>query len=204
MPKGPAAKGRARLKSERDWDRIGHVAGAQTYIMRLAGIYGLGRSALDTLRRNPGALDASKDTADMLVSRVHVDDITAALVAAATMHPGAMGTTSKKRRAATTVVNIADNQPSSRSTVFEYAEKLLRAAGFTPLAKTANSGLPIEERVTLSSRNRDRASKRVSNARMRSLLVPRLKYPTYREGLRAIAEETYGSYLPAPTAHPDT
>lgn len=173
-------KARRRLAAEHEWRRLADSCGIALSVLRLAGIYGAGRSALDTLRRNPRVLDETSDTLDMIVSRVHVHDIVAALVAAAVQH------TEKQRDKGKecTIINIADDLPASRREVFTRAEELLRNAGRLERPVGRNTGGRLQ-----SSRNRDRGNKRVSNARMKRLLLPSLSFPTYREGLQAISRD---------------
>lgn len=173
-------KGRRRLAAEHQWHRLAHSCGAALNVLRLSGIYGTDRSALDTLRKNPYVLDDTSDTLDMIVSRVHVDDIVAALVAAAVQHNEKQLGDEK----GSSIINIADDLPASRRDVFKCAEDLLRNAGRLerPVGRNTEGRLQ-------SGRNKDRRSKRVSNAKMKRLLLPSLSLPTYREGLQAIARD---------------
>jgi nucleoside-diphosphate-sugar epimerase len=189
-PVAPGAKGAARLEAEQAWTSAAAATSpsgdARLCIMRLAGIYGPGRSALDTLLRRPVAPPASApagdaDAAPKLTSRVHVDDIIAALFAAAGS-AGARG-----------VYNVADDAPASRGEVFEYARKLLRggAAGtacrgrLESLERLAAGG--AGPAASSTRRDAERASKRVANGRLRDELGVDLQFPSYREGLASIA-----------------
>lgn len=178
---GPGKKGRTRLAVEAEWAQLARQAQSALTIFRLAGIYGEGRSAIDTLRRNPHVLAQTRPTADMIVSRIHVDDLVAALVAAI-----ALADKPHVRwghQLDPVIFNLADDRPASRQEVFSYAEDLLRQAGEQVVLNQ------LDDRQQISSvRNRDRASKKVSNAKMKQLLIPKLSYPTYKDGLREIAK----------------
>lgn len=169
----PADKGRYRLEAENEWALLAATCRnpISAYIMRLAGIYGEGRSAVDTLRRNPAVLRQTANTANMYVSRVHVDDIVGALAAAMLKDP---------LPHQTSIFNIADDEPATRKTVFRYAADQL----VLPPQQTCSS---TDASAKISTRNRDRGSKKVCNSKMKQLLLPKLKYPTYRHGLSTIA-----------------
>ena len=186
-----AAKGSAgalRLAAENEWlDLEERTKGRlRPHVFRLAGIYGPGRSALDTVakataaRSTAAASTASGDAAatprvvmPRYVSRVHVDDICAAVLAS--MQQPASSTAGGPR-----VFNVADDEPAPRGEVMGYAAELL---GET-LATAADADASGSERPR--ARRRAAEHKRVSNERMRRLLLPELTYPSYREGLKAI------------------
>jgi nucleoside-diphosphate-sugar epimerase len=98
---------------------------------------------------------------------MHVDDIAAALAA------------SIAKPEAGDLFNLADDLPAPPQDVIEYACKLL---GVPP------PPLVPFDKATLSETARSFYidNKRVKNARMKEALGVELKYPTYREGLRAI------------------
>ncbi|EOD19940.1 hypothetical protein EMIHUDRAFT_58599, partial [Emiliania huxleyi CCMP1516] len=95
----PSPTGAHRLAAEREWLHVGQRAAAppRACCFRLAGIYGPGRSALDTVAR-AAAVRADKGAGEgagegggeggppppppvRYVSRIHVEDICAALLA---------------------------------------------------------------------------------------------------------------------------
>lgn len=121
------------------------VSTVYPHVFRLGGIYGPGRSALDTVKRknrytNPlssekVAVEGQESSASggtNWVSRIHVADICGAIIASM-MAP----VTGSEGEGA--VYNVADNEPAPREVVMNYAEKLLYKV---------SSG---EERVTDSS-----------------------------------------------------
>jgi nucleoside-diphosphate-sugar epimerase len=185
-PISPGSKGIARLEAEGAWTSAltpGSTPGnARLCILRLAGIYGPGRSALDTLLKRPiPTTAAGLDGAQEVTSRVHVDDIVATVAA------------SMDNERANGVYNVADDTPASREEVFAYARELLRSGAAGPacrkqliyLERLAASLRP--ETAFKSRRDLERASKRVLNHRLRQDLLSELHFPSYKEGLSDIA-----------------
>lgn len=130
-------------------------------------------------------MEDTKDTLDMLVSRVHLQDIIATITAAGTRNEAMVRADGER----TLVFNVADDLPTSRKDVFEYAMELgsKGATDERELEQPAERTSPI----VLSARNRDRGSKKVSNSKMKRLLLSELKFPSYREGLQAIARDAF-------------
>jgi len=150
-------------------------------VRRLAGIYGPGRSALDTVRRSEASknADASRGSRrgykgdeggeeDKYVSRCHVSDICQALLASMDS-PVTAGR----------VYNVADDVPAKRREVMMYARSLL--------GLVEGQGRQVgEEAPTPGGRRASSDNKRVSNGRLRTELGVELRYPSYKEGLDAI------------------
>jgi len=155
----------ARAEAERAWLSLHRLQGVPVQAFRLAGIYGPGRSAIDTVRKNRGDYWACAPDDFQLISRIHVADICTALRASmAHPSPGL-------------VLNVADDEPAERSRVLRYACALLNY----PIAERPSAGL--EPGVGVRG-----GSKRVSNKALKELLAgvgSSLEYPTFREGLRA-------------------
>ena len=132
-------------------------------IFRLAGIYGPGRSALDKLRDGTARRVVKPG---QVFSRIHVDDIASVLEA------------SIARPRAGAIYNVADDEPAAPDEVIAYAAGLMDIA--PPPA------VPFEEAdLSPMARSFYGDSRRISNARIKSELGVTLRYPTYREGLRA-------------------
>lgn len=162
-PLTPGTRRGARRKSaEQAWQAI---PGLPLHIFRLAGIYGPGRGPFAKVRAGTARRIIKPG---QVFSRIHVEDI--AQVLAASIHrpdPGA-------------VYNVCDDDPAPPEDVIAYAAQLL--------------GLPLPEAVPFDdadlspmARSFYSESKRVSNARMKRELGIALRYPTYRDGLRAMA-----------------
>lgn len=120
------------------------------------------------------------------VSRIHVEDICAALLASMVQPAGAADSSG--------IFNLADDAPAPRGEVMAHAAALLGA----PLAAAGDADA-AGAGVSRRARRRAAEHKRVDNARMRRVLLPGgLRYPTYREGLAKIAqrEQRRGSVAP--------
>jgi nucleoside-diphosphate-sugar epimerase len=164
-PPAPASdRAVRRYAAEQAWLAFGRQCNIPVHVFRLSGIYGPGRSAFDQLRAG-----AAKriDKPGQVFSRIHVDDIAAALAA------------SMARPRDGAIYNLADDFPASPAEVVEHAARLL---GMTPppLMTLAQADLsPMAESFYAEN-------KRVANRLMKQELRVALRYPTYREGLAAI------------------
>ena len=157
-------RGRRRLAAEEAWLELWELEGLPVHLFRLAGIYGPGRSALDSVR---GGTAKRIDKPGQVFSRIHVDDIAAVLRASiARPRPGA-------------AYNLCDDEAAPPQEVVAYASELLGREP-PPL-------IPFDQ-AELSAMGRSfyRDNKRVSNARIKEELGVTLAYPNYREGLRAL------------------
>jgi nucleoside-diphosphate-sugar epimerase len=157
-------RGRRRVAAEVGWSRLLYAEGLPLHIFRLAGIYGPGRSALDSLRAGTAKRVIKPG---QVFSRIHVADIVQVLRA------------SMARPNAGAVYNVCDDDPAPPWEVVEYAAELL--------GKPAPPAVPFE-RAQLSDMARSfyDDNKRVRNERIKRELDVQLKYPSYREGLRAL------------------
>jgi hypothetical protein len=154
-----------RAQAEQAWLDFGAGAGRRVEVFRLAGIYGPGRSVIDNLRAGTARRIVQPG---QVFNRIHVDDIARALAAAIDRDTG-LG-----------VFNVSDDEPAPPEDVVAYAAELL--------------GLPVPPAVPFEEAGLSGTAasfwsecKRVKNARIRRDLGVELLYPTYREGLRALA-----------------
>ena len=131
-------------------------------VLRLPGIYGPGRSALDRVRDGKAH---RIDLPDQVFSRVHVADIVSGVVAALSGPPGAY--------------NLSDDAPCSQNAVIEEASRLLGLAP-PPLQSLEEAGLSPMARGFYAE------NRRVANGKAKRVLGWRLRYPSYREGLAAL------------------
>lgn len=153
-----------RIRAEQEWREFSVTENLPVTIFRLPGIYGPGRSAIDTVRAGKAKRIFKSG---QVFSRMQVEDIAGALAA------------SLEKPARHNLYNLADDEPAPPQDVIEYACTLL---GVEPPPLT-----PIEEAdLSPMAKSFYADNKRVSNQRMKDALIPRLKYPTYREGLEAI------------------
>ncbi len=165
-------RSRRRLAAEQAWAAFADTRAVDLF--RLAGIYGPGRSALDDLRAGRARRITKPGHA---FGRIHREDIAAAILAAVgqTLPPGAR------------VLNLNDDEPAEASLVVEEAARLL---GMEP-----PPAVPFAEaEATMSPMGRSfwAESRRVSSAGTQTALGLRWRYPTFREGLRAILAEERG------------
>lgn len=152
-----------RVAAEQAWRDYARQRGVALAILRLAGIYGPGRSGFDKLRDGT-ARRINKP--GQVFNRIHVEDIgrVTALAAVARLE----GT-----------FNLADDEPAPPQEVVRYAAEL---AGIEPPPELSYDKAPM----TPMQRSFYADNKRVSNAAIKAALGIDLLYPTYREGLTAI------------------
>ncbi|MBR9650287.1 SDR family oxidoreductase [Thalassovita aquimarina] len=156
-------RGQMRVAAEAEWQSI---PGLPLHIFRLAGIYGPGRGPFAKVR-NGTARRIIKP--GQVFSRIHVEDIAQVLAASITRpNPGA-------------IYNLCDDDPAPPEDVIAHAAELL--------------GLPVPPaedfetaEMTPMARSFYAESKKVRNARIKSELGVRLRYPTYRDGLAALLQ----------------
>ena len=161
-PTGP--RGQRRVDAEEAWLSLWRQDGVPVHLFRLAGIYGPGRSALDTVRQGRARRVVKPG---QVFSRIHVDDIASVLEAS-------LGKPNPGR-----AYNLCDDEAAPPQEVIRYACELL---DIEPPAE-----IPFEEaELSEMARSFYRDSKRVSNERIKEELGVQLKWPTYREGLRGL------------------
>ena len=157
-------RGRRRVGAETAWLDLWRRHGLPVHVFRLAGIYGPGRSAFDSLRQGR-AQRVHKP--GQVFSRVHVDDIAAVLAASmAKPNPGA-------------VYNVCDDDPAAPAEVIAHAAHLLGIEP-PPLVSFAEAKLSDMARSFYAD------NKRVRNDRIKGELGVELAYPDYRRGLADI------------------
>jgi hypothetical protein len=167
-PAGP--RGKRRAEAEAEWSKLADKLNLPLHIFRLPGLYGPGRSMFDRLRDGTARRIIKKG---QVFSRIHIDDMAAILAASMTNpHPRTVG-------APPALYNVADDLPAPPQDIVTYAAELLN--------KEPPPEIPFETaNLSPMARSFYGDNKRISNALMKSELGITLKYPTYREGLRAI------------------
>jgi nucleoside-diphosphate-sugar epimerase len=159
------ARSDRRVAAEAEWRDYATARGVPLTILRLAGIYGPGRSAFDKL---------AEGTAHRIVkpgqvfNRIHVDDIARVTLAAAEAKLDG-------------IFNLSDDEPAPPQDVVTYAAQLM---GVEP---------PPEEdfataEMSAMARSFYADNKKVSNRAIKQALGTELAYPDYRAGLRGIWE----------------
>ena len=167
-PRAPSTdRGRRRAQAEEGWMALFEKQNVPVHLFRLPGIYGPGRSALDTIR---GGRTRRVFKEGQVFSRIHVDDLASALIA------------SMKAPRAGGIYNICDDEPAPPQDVTAFACELLGL----PVAPLT----PIEDAdLSPMARSFYAESKRVRNDLMKTELGVMLAYPNYRDGLRALLED---------------
>ena len=156
-------RGKHRLEAEAAWA----YSGIPAHLFRLAGIYGPGRNALESLKRGRAQM---VNKPGQVFSRIHREDIKRTVVASM-LNP-------KASRMSPAIYNVCDDEPCPPQDVLTHAAKLLDLPPpkLVPFAEAAPS--MSEMALSFYSDN-----KRVSNAKIKSELGVELAFPSYREGL---------------------
>jgi len=152
-------RGGRRVLAETQW----RMLFPKVSLVRLPGIYGPGRSALERVRRGNARRIIKPG---QVFSRIHVNDLARGLMAIITSSEAG-------------AFNLCDDEAAPPQDVIGHAASLLgldippdipfEGADLSPMARSFYADC-----------------KRVSNARLKAATGWRLLYPTYREGLSAI------------------
>jgi dTDP-4-dehydrorhamnose reductase len=155
-----------RVLAEQAWRDYARQRSVPLTILRLAGIYGPGRSTFDKLRDGTSRRIVKPG---QVFNRIHVEDIgrVTALAAAARLE----GT-----------FNLSDDEPAPPQVVIEHAAAMLGVEP-PPAQDFATAEMSPMQRSFYAD------NKRVSNAAIKQALGIELLYPTYREGLASILEK---------------
>lgn len=167
-------RGSRRAKAEEQWLSLFQGYGLPVHLFRLAGIYGPGRSALDSIRAGVARRIEKPGHA---FSRIHVEDIVQVLCASMERpDPGA-------------AYNVCDDLAAPSHEVIKYACDLI--------GRPAPRLIPFDQAdVSPMILSFYKDNKRVKNDRIKNDLGVSLKYKTYREGLEAcLAAEEYALSL---------
>lgn len=135
-----------------------------THIFRLPGIYGPGRSVFERLKQGKAR---RIERPGHVFCRIHVEDIVQTLWASM-QHPNPGS-----------IYNVSDNEPTESSNLILEAAQLLGMEPPEAIPFDAAEMSPMRASFWQESR-------RVANQKIKTELGVRLKYPTYREGLRDI------------------
>ncbi|WP_404423827.1 SDR family oxidoreductase [Thalassospira australica] len=165
LPSGK--RGRRRVAAEKAWFDLGRRHGLCVQSFRLAGIYGPGRNALETVRSGRARRVVKPG---QVFSRIHVEDI-AQTVLASIRYPNAGA-----------AYNVCDDDAAPPQDVIAYACGLL---GVDP---------PPEEDFDVAKLSPMAASfyednKRVANDRIKTELGVKLRFIDYKAGLLALHDE---------------
>jgi nucleoside-diphosphate-sugar epimerase len=157
--------GKARVEAENVYLECYSERRTPIRIARVPGIYGPGRTLRQRLETGAyRRLDDEK----LWVSRIHVEDLVAGLIAV------------WRRGAPGKVYLLCDDEPTTGQEYAEFTASLLSL----PLPPTVERD-DIRQELNQDSFERRVSSRRCSNRRMREELCVDLKYPTIREGIPA-------------------
>jgi nucleoside-diphosphate-sugar epimerase len=153
----PTGTGRRTVRADADaaWLALG------ARVLRLPGIYGPGRSALERVREDKAH---RIDLPGQVFSRVHVDDIVSAALRALKAPGGAY--------------NVADDLPASQNAVIEEACRLL-GRELPPIRSLEDAALSPMARAFYAE------NRRIANGKAKRVLGWSPHFPSYREGLGA-------------------
>ncbi len=155
-----------RIKVESLWQDFASQKDIPLLILRLAGIYGQGRSSFDKLKKGTAKRIVKEN---QVFNRIHVKDIARVTMLAA-----------KQKLNGT--FNLSDDEPAPPQKVIEYA------------CKISGLSLPPRERfedanMSEMARSFYNDNKHVSNKAIKKELGIKLLYPNYRTGLKAIHQQ---------------
>ncbi|HQT47018.1 MAG TPA: SDR family oxidoreductase [Acidocella sp.] len=168
-PMPGSERARRRVMAEAQWAALPVAVD----VFRLAGIYGPGRSMFDDLRAGEARHVVKPGH---LFGRIHRDDIAQGVVAAMrqVVPPGLR------------IFNFSDDVPAASAEVVCEAARLLGVAPPEPVDFEAARKRMSPMALSFWAENR-----RVGNAQTKATLGFAWKYPSYREGLRAILAEEH-------------
>ena len=163
--RGRARRGNARIDAEQAWQALGQRRGLPVAILRLGGIYGPGQNGMLRLLRGTAQRVAKPGHVS---NRIHVFDIAQAIDAAFVRHAGG-------------VFNVVDDEPASPSEQIAFAAELLGISppDEIPYADAAKHLSPFAQSFY-------DGCIRARNDKLKRVLGVTLRYPNYRDGLRAL------------------
>jgi nucleoside-diphosphate-sugar epimerase len=165
LPSGK--RGRRRVAAEKAWFDLGARHDLCVQSFRLAGIYGPGRNALETVRSGRARRIVKPG---QVFSRIHVEDIAQTVLASiARPHAGA-------------AYNVCDDDAAPPQDVIAYACGLL---GMDPPAEE-NFETAVLSPMAVSFYE---DNKRVENTRIKRELGVNLRYNSYQAGLQALLDD---------------
>ncbi len=157
-------RGWRRLEAEQAWSQLGVAVD----IFRLAGIYGPGRSYFDNLRAGRARRMVKPGHR---FGRIHRDDIAAAVLAAMR----------QDRPPGPRILNLTDDEPAESADVVTEAASLLGIP--PPPATDFATAYPA---MSPMARSFYAENRQVASQKTQAALGLTWRFPTYREGLRAI------------------
>jgi nucleoside-diphosphate-sugar epimerase len=158
-------RGGGRLRAEQAWQALGKKRSVPVAVLRLAGIYGPGQNAFTRLLAGRAHRVAKPGH---VFNRIHVLDIAQAIDAAFAQRVDG-------------IVNVTDDEPAA------YSDQVLLAARLLGIEPPPELSMEeAREALTPFALSFYSGCARAKNDKLKRVLGVRLRYPTYREGLRAL------------------
>lgn len=165
IPEPSSYRGISRLNAEKQWIKCFNEFNLPVQIFRLSGIYSNESNIIKRLKAGQLKIVKRKNH---FFSRIHVEDIAEVLtISLNKFNPGS-------------IYNISDDYPCSNEEIAVYAANLINMK----IPEKINVG-QIESKI-LKDFYKD--SKRVNNKKMKEFFLYRLKYPSFKEGLKMISD----------------
>ena len=163
--KGRTKFGLRRKIVEKTWIKFRELNNLDINILRVSGIYSRENNVLKKIYRTNIYVKERK-----YFSRIRIEDL--AQIVKKMFY-------SKKK---SLILNASDDRPATNTEVANFAAKLLKIKNLKPISISEFKNKMIKEFY--------KDSKKVSNKNMKKKLLIKLKYPTYKEGLRNIFNNT--------------
>ncbi len=168
-PLSPATdRARRRVDAEARLRQFGRSAGVTVTLLRIPGIYALGREGGDPRERLARGAPVLAAGDDVFTNHIHADDLARACVAA--LHRGL----------AQRAVNVSDDSDLRMGDYFDLAADLFAMARPPRVPRAAAETLLSPMQMSFMSESR-----RLVNRRLKCELRLVLRHPTVAEGLRA-------------------
>ncbi len=163
--KGKTKFGLGRKNVEKNWIKFRKINNFDVNILRVSGIYSKENNVLKKISKTNIYVKEKK-----FFSRIRIEDL--AQIIKKMFY-------SKKN---SLILNASDDKPATNIEVANFAAKLLKIKSLKPVSVSKFKNKMIKEFY--------KDSKKVSNKSMKSKLMIKLRYPTYKEGLRNIFNNT--------------
>ena len=164
--KGKTIFGLGRKIADKSWTDFRNQTKLDINILRVAGIYSKDNNVLKKILKTNIYVKEKK-----YFSRIRIEDL--AIIIKKIFYSSNKSMT----------LNAADDKPSTNIEVAKYAAKLLKIKSLKPVSISKFKNKMIKEFY--------KDSKKVSNKNMKNKLKLKLRFPTYKHGLRNIFNQTF-------------
>ncbi len=154
------SRGKNRIKAENFWREFS----PKTVIFRISSIYGKDRSALNRVLKKDAKLIYKSG---QIFSRIHITDLSRAIVS------------SMSKRTNSPIYNICDDCSCPLGETLDFACELQSIKNLPSISVDSSDASP-------QLRSFFAENKHLDNTLMKTQLISKLIYPTYKEGLRAL------------------